>query len=184
MVDPQVIDPPDITIIMQDTSSCPFYHRIIKWMKQDAEATSGSDVHSSRPFYLRIIKRIALIFIAIFICVGAVLSKVTLVSITARMYNLSSEFSEEARMYNLSSEFSEEAKMYNLSSGFSEEETLLRSALFIQLIFLLVIPEAVSFIRCLIWGVIGKTTESFPWPSRIAFILVSWFVYLVTYSYM
>ena len=108
--------------------------------------TKPTDNAKSQAFYLRIIKRIALTFVAIFVCVAAVSSKVSLVSITARMYNLTSQ-------------------------KFQEEE--LRSTLFIQLTLSLVIPEVVSFIRCLVWGVIGKTTKSFPWPSRKALIGVS-----------
>ena len=39
-------------------------------------------------FYLRIIKWISLVFIALIVCSGAVLSKVSLVSITGRMFDL------------------------------------------------------------------------------------------------
>ena len=98
------------------------------------------------PFYLRIVKWISLVFIAISVCVGAVLSKVSLVSITGRMFDLTSD---------------------------PDGNTVPRSLLFVQLTLLLVIPEIVSFMRCLVWGVIGKTTKRFPWPSRAALIRVS-----------
>ena len=98
------------------------------------------------PTYLRIIKWTALFLIGACVLVGTVLSKVSLVSITGRMFNL---------------------------TRFPDEHVLPRSVLFIQLMFFLVIPEVVSFIRCLVWGVIGKTTESFPWPTLSAFVLVS-----------
>ena len=98
------------------------------------------------PNYLRIIKWTALFLIGACVLVGTVLSKVSLVSITGRMFNL---------------------------TRFPDEHVLPRSVLFIQLTFFLVIPEVVSFIRCLVWGVIGKTTESFPWPTISAFVLVS-----------
>ena len=98
------------------------------------------------PTYLRIIKWTALFLIGACVLVGTVLSKVSLVSITGRMFNL---------------------------TRFPDEHALPRSVLFIQLTFFLVIPEVVSFIRCLVWGVIGKTTESFPWPTLSAFVLVS-----------
>ena len=98
------------------------------------------------PNYLRIIKWTALFLIGACVLVGTVLSKISLVSITGRMFNL---------------------------TRFPDEHVLPRSVLFIQLTFFLVIPEIVSFIRCLVWGVIGKTTESFPWPTISAFVLVS-----------
>ena len=110
-------------------------------------AESPSKLKTNQPFY-RTIKRIALVVIGICVCIGAVLSKVTLVSITGRMFNL-------------------------VSSRDGHKHTLPQSVLFVQLTLILVIPEVFSFTRCLIWGVIGKTTESFPWPSRSAIIRVS-----------
>ena len=110
-------------------------------------AESPSKLTANQPFY-RNIKRIALVVIGICVCIGAVLSKVTLVSITGRMFNL-------------------------VSSRDGHKHTLPQSVLFVQLTLILVIPEVFSFTRCLIWGVIGKTTESFPWPSRSAIIRVS-----------
>ena len=115
--------------------------------KPDPQSESSTD-HLS--FYLRIIKRIALALIASCICIGAVISKVSLVSITDRMN-----------------------PRFNFSTFPDEYSIPHRSALFIQLTLLLVIPEVVSVIRCLVWGVIGKTTKSFPWPSQSAFIWVS-----------
>ena len=115
--------------------------------KPDPQSESSTD---NLPFYLRIIKRIALALIGSCICVGAVMSKVSLVSITDRMN-----------------------PRYNLSTFPDQYSIPHRSALFIQLTLLLVIPEVVSFIRCLVWGVIGKTTKSFPWPGHAALRWVS-----------
>ena len=111
--------------------------------RSSKEVPEGTD---TLPFYLRIIKWIALGFIALCVCAGAVLSKVSLVSITGRMFNLTS---------------------------YPDGQTSARSLLFIQLTILLAIPELHSLMRCLVWGVIGKTTKKFPWPSRSAIIWVS-----------
>ena len=113
--------------------------------------TENAQLQLSRTFapistYLRVIKWTALFLIGACILVGTVLSKVSLVSITGRMFNL---------------------------TRFPDGHALPRSVLFIQLTFFLIIPEVVSFIRCLVWGFIGKTTESFPWPSLLALVLVS-----------
>ena len=112
-----------------------------------SESPSKQTTNRSYAFY-RSIKRIALIVIGICVCIGAVVSKVTLVGITSKMFNL-----------------------INCRDG--HKHTLSQSVWFAQLTLILVIPEVVSFIRCLIWGVIGKTAERFPWPSRSAIIGVS-----------
>ena len=114
-----------------------------------AAAKPQSNMKASKQVYLHTIKWIALIIIALCVCVGAVLSKVTLVSITGRMFTLIS--SRDGHMNTVPDQ----------------------SVLFIQLTLILIIPEVVSFFRCLIWGVIGKTTNHFPWPNKSAFIGVS-----------
>ena len=90
----------------------------------------------------------ALVFIALCVGVGSVVSKVSLVSITSHSRTINYTQSSDGRA--------------------SPE-----SVLFIQLTLLLVIPEVICFIRCLVWGVIGKTSESYPWPSKLAFLKVS-----------
>ena len=91
----------------------------------------------------RVIKWISLCIVALCLLTATVLSKVSLVNITGRMFHLS-----------------------NASSN-------ARSVLFIQLVFLMLIPEVISFFRCLFWGVIGKTTKKFPLPSKDAVFWVS-----------
>ena len=101
---------------------------------------------------LRVIKWIALLLIALCICAGAVLSKVSLVSITGRMFNLTSRYDGHEDAYG----------------------RLSRSQLFIQLTLALVLPEVISFVTCLVQGVIGKTDMTFPWPKpRWALVWVS-----------
>ena len=39
--------------------------------------------------------------------------------------------------------------------------------------FVLLIPNFITFIRCMASGVIGKTTRTFPWPKGRAIALVS-----------
>ena len=112
--------------------------------------TTTPDNTKTRRTLLRIIKVMALVFIALCVGVGSVVSKVSLVSITSHSRIINYTQSSDGR------------------AGASPE-----SVLFIQLTLLLVIPEVVSFIRCLVWGVIGKTSESYPWPSKSAFLKVS-----------
>ena len=96
---------------------------------------------------LLFIKWTTLCFVACCALAGTVVSKITLASITGRMYSLT----------NVSS---------NATVGVLDQKT--GSKLFIQLVSLMVFPEVVSFFRCLVWGVIGKTTDRFPWPSKTA----------------
>ena len=110
------------------------------------EARPGREEENAQSYSLLIIKVIVLVLIALFVCAGAVLSKVSLVSVTGRMFDLSRQ---------------------------PDGHTRPRSALFIQLTLLLVIPEVVSFVSCLVRGVIGKTTKTFPWPNKWALLWVS-----------
>ena len=111
-----------------------------------ARTRHGEETHQ-QSLFLRIIKYIALCLIALCVCAGAVLSKVSLVSITGRMFYL--------------------------SKSDPDDDPTPRSVLFIQLTFMLVVPEVVSFVSCLVRGVIGKTTKSFPWPTWRALVCVS-----------
>ena len=146
VIELQSTDTPIDTISVENLQSSNEPPRMLK------AQPSKEDETDNLSFHLRIIKWISLVFIALSVCAGAVLSKVSLVTITGRMFDL---------------------------TRYPDGNTLPRSVLFIQLTLLLVIPELISFMRCLVWGVIGKTTKRFPWPSRSAFIWVS----LYTYSY-
>ena len=57
---------------------------------EDVQEQSQEQRKTSRLFYLRIIKRISLVFIALCICSGVVFSKISLVSITGRMFEIMS----------------------------------------------------------------------------------------------
>jgi len=109
----------------------------------DVAAAAAEPAHSN---LLRIIKIVALLLIASCTLVGTVFSKISFVSITSRMYTLYTD----------------------TSSADSD-----KSQIFVQLVFILVVPEIVCLLHCLVWGVIGKTDRSFPWPSGKAVLLVS-----------
>ena len=48
-----------------------------------------------------------------------------------------------------------------------------KSATFFQLVIILVIPEILSLGHCLLWGFIGKSSKTYPWPSWRSMGLVS-----------
>ena len=87
---------------------------------------------------------IGLVFL-IAILASAVLSKLTLVTLTDQL-RIAKGDSPEAR------------------------ETQVTLYWYIQLILL--IPSFITFVRCFVVGVIGKTTKSFPWPTGKAILYV------------
>ena len=95
---------------------------------------------------LRIAKLAAISFVVLCAIIGATLNKVTLVSITGIVYNVTNHSIKNHR---------------------------LGSIYFIELVVIMAIPDVVSFFRCLIWGVIGKTAETHPWPSWKSIVMVS-----------
>jgi len=105
---------------------------------------------------LRIAKFAAVSFVVLCATIGTTVNKVTLVSITGRMHDLSSNFCD----YNKASELS------------MEDQSQMGSICFFQLVAIMIIPDFVSFLRCLIWGVAGKTTDTFPWPTWKSILLV------------
>lgn len=116
--------------------------------EMENRAEDGEDDHTESSPYantLRIIKIAALLLIGACGLVGLVFSKITFVSITSRMYTL-----------------------YSNNNNNNQKSTI-----FFQLVFILVIPEIMCLGHCLIWGCIGKTSKTFPWPSWRAMLLVS-----------
>ena len=47
------------------------------------------------------------------------------------------------------------------------------AGLYWQLFLIMVLPNCITFVRSLVFGVFGKRKESFPWPSRWALVGVS-----------
>ena len=115
----------------------------------DHPVEDGEDDGIQPPAYataLRLIKVVSLLVIGTCALAGMVFSKITFVSITSRMYTL--------------------------YTGPNTENNR-KSVIFFQLVFILVIPEIICLLHCVVWGFIGKTSKSFPWPSLKSIILVS-----------
>ena len=126
----------------------------------DADEKVGKDVHNSKRnrqlWILRIAKFAAVSFVVLCATIGTTVNKVTLVSITGRMHSLSRNF------YNCN----------NASELSMEDKGQIGSICFFELVAIMIIPNFVSFVRCLIWGVAGKTTDTFPWPTWKSILLV------------
>lgn len=91
-----------------------------------------------------------LFFFAVLLC--TVFSKLTLISLTGQLHNVT---------YNLTEENSDDSK---------KEKAI---TLYWQLLLVIMIPNIVTFLRCLVFGVLGKTRKSYPWPKAQAAVIVS-----------
>ena len=87
---------------------------------------------------------------------SAVLSKLTLVSLTDKLRSVTD--------------------YPNFTIVSKEDETKVVT-IYWYLQFILLIPNVITLVRCLAFGVIGKTTKTFPWPKGRSIILVSAFCY-------
>ena len=95
-------------------------------------------------------------FVILVLVLGSsVLSKLTLVSLTDRLRSVT-YFPANASKKDITAE------------GRSTAVTLYW---YLQLVLL--IPNFITFLRCLAFGVLGKTTKTFPWPKGTAVFYVS-----------
>ena len=59
-----------------------------------------------------------------------------------------------------------------IAEGDSPEDHATRVTFYWYIQLILLIPSFITFVRCFIVGVIGKTTKSFPWPTGKAILYV------------
>ena len=90
-----------------------------------------------------------------------VMSKLTLVSLTDALRNRTWDFKKN------SSQQMEETVEWREKNG---EETI---ALYWYLLLILLLPNVITFLRCLFFGALGKTKKSYPWPRWSPAFLVS-----------
>ena len=119
-------------------------------MERQAVTVEDSNEVPAYTNVLRVIKVVSLLFIGACALVGMIFSKITFVSITGRMYTLYTASPQQDTGNNP------------------------KSVIFFQLVFILVIPEILSLVHCVVWGFIGKTPRTFPWPSWKAMAWVSY----------
>lgn len=86
---------------------------------------------------------------------ASVMNKLTIVSLADALRHYSTNRS--------SNDSSNNDKLYR------DEQKV--AVLYWQLLIILLIPNVLTFLRCLFFGVLGKTTENYPWPRF--WILVS-----------
>lgn len=127
-----------------------------------SSSTDKSTENVEGPAYTIVSKRVLFTiktvigFMFMVIVLGsAVLSKLTLVSLTDRLRNVT--------YYPNSTKKSIE----------TEEDQTQAVTIYWYLQLVLLIPNFITFVRCLAFGVIGKTTRTFPWPKTLSVFIVS-----------
>ena len=76
-------------------------------------------------------------------------------------------------LVGLTDDLSEVSRLVTNGSG-SDPSTVARAvALYWQLLLILLIPNFVTFLRCMLFGCLGKSGSSFPFPTKMALIAVS-----------
>lgn len=110
---------------------------------------------------------IGLVFFAI-VLTSSVFSKLTLVSLTERLRNVTMHIQNES-----DSELPTDAMVVVYND--QKADLLVEEAVSIywQLLVILIVPNLLTFLRCLFFGFLGKTRKNFPWPKGKAILLVS-----------
>ena len=102
-----------------------------------------------------------------FILVCTVFSKLTLVSLTDRLRSVTAVHFNESRTYL----YDEDQGETTLIPFLAEHDIAV--SLYWQLLLIFIVPNIISFLRSLAFGVLGKTQKNFPRPEAYAIFLVS-----------
>lgn len=124
---------------------------------EEQGAQEESDSGSSRRVLLSV-KAFIGVLLFVFVLVCLVLSKVTLVSMTDRLRN---------HTWKIAESHSADA------GGDLRWQRSEAAVLYWQLLFVMVLPSCVTFLRAFFFGVFGKTRRTFPWPTFRAGVMVS-----------
>lgn len=75
-------------------------------------------------------------------------------------------------LVGLASHLGEVRRLLNNGSGSDPDAIRQGVSLYWQLLLILLIPNCITFLRCLLFGFVGKSAQSFPFPRKSAFIAV------------
>lgn len=120
---------------------------------QEEQSATPVNTVKTKKVLLAIKGFIGVVFLVI-VLVSSVLSKLTLVSLADRLRSVTYFPNASKR-------------------DVTEHEHTTAVTLYWYLQFVLLIPNFVTFVRCLAFGVIGKTARNYPWPKARAIFLVS-----------
>lgn len=75
-------------------------------------------------------------------------------------------------LVGLASHLGDVQRMVNNGSGADTATISKGVSLYWQLLLILLVPNCITFLRCLLFGFVGKSGRSFPFPRRSAFVAV------------
>jgi hypothetical protein len=109
---------------------------------EDSNNSNLQTTHSHPKFRLVVRTAIGLLLFGVVLS-SVVFSKLTLIRLTDELRNLTSDY-------------------------MTNENNASITRVYWQLLFVMVLPHCLTFVRSAVVGVIGKTRNSYPWPSRRA----------------
>ena len=98
---------------------------------------------------------IGIIFFIVFLS-SSMFSRITLLSLTNELRNMTMNGTFDHKNRNLTNEEKSEA-----------------ITVYWQLLIILLVPNLLTLLRCLFFGFLGKTITNFPWPNKLAVLAVS-----------
>ncbi len=116
-----------------------------------------AEQETNAPIFLLGCKLILGAIFFLIVLFSSVLSKLTLVSLTDSLRHYSGILENNSKDVK----DSEVKDVYEVA------------VLYWQLLLILLVPNILTFLRCLFFGALGKTRKSYPWPRWRAIILVS-----------
>lgn len=130
--------------------------------------SQGSESYCSRT--LRYVQR-GVMFVIVLACVT--LSKLTLVLLTdkLRMLTVGKKQMEPNQSWDGESGSKEVLYNYTLQGEVYDNHSI--AQIYWLLLFILMLPHCLTFVRSALIGVIGKTRKAYPWPCKRALIVVS-----------
>lgn len=130
--------------------------------------SQGSESYCSRT--LRYVQR-GVMFVIVLACVT--LSKLTLVLLTdkLRMLTIGKKQMEPNQSWDGESGSKEALYNYTLQGEVYDNHSI--AQIYWLLLFILMLPHCLTFVRSALIGVIGKTRKAYPWPCKRALIVVS-----------
>ena len=127
-------------------------------LQSQVEEDQNESTPGTRVFF--VIKAIFGFIFYLLVLVCTVFSKLTLVSLTDKLREIT--FCNDTTYKNCPGKI-EDAK----------EKVPIAVSLYWQLLLVMMVPTFIAFLRSLVFGVLGKTKQSYPWPKMKSAIVVS-----------
>ena len=140
---------------------------VVRYQQGTVKGGTASQTNKKKKWCLTLAKVLfgIVLFTSILVC--TVFSKLTLVSLTDRLRSVTAVHFNESRTYL----YDDDQGETTLKPFLVENDIAV--SLYWQLLLIVIIPSIISFLRSLVFGVLGKTSKNFPWPRLTAISTVS-----------